>query len=125
MIFTNRTATILGILLAAANGLIAFLYANHTVAISWSVALSGVVLVAGVFGVQLLTPAQIVQKLPAHVAAAAQAALTGLNAFLLTVNVPTVVHIVFGAVLAVAGALGIVVTGIAKSNAVKIRLAGQ
>lgn len=125
MVLTNKVAYILGALLAVANAAIAFLHSQAIVSTSWSVALAGIVTFAAVFGIQVLSPGTIAAKLPAHVAAAAGAALSGLNALILTLHIPSVVQIIFGGVDAVAGALGIVVTGVAVSKAAQLVIAAR
>ena len=123
MVLTNKVAFIGGAILAAANALIAFLHSQSVLSTSWSVALAGIVTFAAVFGIQVLSPSSIAAKLPAHVAAAAGAALSALNALILTLHIPSWVQIVFGGVDAVAAALGIVVTGVAVSKAVAAKRA--
>lgn len=116
MVFPNKIAVLLGVVLAAVAALINFLQPGGL----WTAGLQGVVIILGAFGVQALTPAQIAAKIPAHIASIATAVLTAVNLFLQAdVTIPTVWHAVIGAAFALAAALGIQVTGIAVSKAAK------
>ena len=115
MVLPNKVAIILGIALAVIAALVSFLKLTNP----WVAGLQGAVIVLGAFGVQMLSPAQIAAKIPAHVAALAAAGLTAINVFVQAdVTLPTAVHAAIGALFAIAAALGITVTGVAVSKAV-------
>jgi hypothetical protein len=116
MVFTNKLAVLLGVALAVVAAIISFLDLSGV----WTAGLQGAVIILGAFGVQMLSPSQIAAKIPAHVAAIVSAVLTAANLFLQAdVSMPTLAHALIGAAFAIAAALGITVTGIAMSNAVK------
>lgn len=116
MVLPNKLTIALGIALAIINAVIAFLGLSG----AWMAGLDGVVLMAGAFGVQMLTPAQISAKIPAHIAVIATSALAAVNGFLQAgVSLPHVVHAIIGAAFAIAAALGITVTGVAVSKSAK------
>jgi hypothetical protein len=120
VVFPNKLAVILGVALAVVAALIAFLQLTG----AWTAGLQGVVIVLGAFGVQMLSPAQIAAKIPAHIAAIAASILTAVNVFLqANVSMPTVAHAIIGAVFAIAAALGITVTGVAISARAKAQAA--
>lgn len=117
MVLPNKYAVVAGIVLAAIAAAIGVLPLSQ----AWTVGLQAATILAGAFGVQQLSPAAISQKIPAHAAAIASAALTALNVFLQSDvgGMPTWLHAVIGAVFAVAAALGITVTGLQVSKAAK------
>lgn len=113
MVLPNKYAIVAGAVLAAIAAVIAFLHLGGY----WTAGLQAAIIMGGVFGVQMLTPAAIAQKIPAHVAAVASTILTAVNVVLqANVGLPEWAHAVIGAAFAVAASLGIVVTGVAVSK---------
>lgn len=119
MVVTNKVAYILGAALAVAAALVAYLHSQGVLGIAWSTGIGAIIPLAAVFSIQLLSPSAIAQKIPAQIAAAIGTALSGVNVLILNLHIPAWVQIVVGAVDTAAGALGIVVTGVAVSKAAK------
>jgi hypothetical protein len=117
MVFTNKVAYLAGALLAIAAAVVAYLHTQGVLGIAWTTGIGAVLPFAAVFGIQLLDPSSIAQKIPAQTAAAIGTALSGINILILQLHVPGWLQIAVGAVDTAAGAVGIVVTGVAISKA--------
>lgn len=113
MIFSNLWVWILGTILAVVEGVQQALHLGGY----WHAALSAIVIMVGLMGVHAATPAQIVAKIPAHVAVVIGAVASALEVLQqANISMPTGVHVAIGVIVVVVVTLGINVTGIAVSK---------
>lgn len=123
MVVTNKVAYIGGAVLAVLAAIVVDLHIQGVLGIAWTTGIGAALPFAAVFGVQLLTPSQIAQKIPAQVAAAIGTGLSGLNVLILQLHIPGWLQIVVGTLDTASAAVGIAVTGVQLSKGAKALLA--
>lgn len=118
MILPTKVAFALGVVLACLAALVQALHLSQ----AWQDGLTVVILAAGVFGVQLVSPQAIFAKLPLHVAEALQSVLGVLLILQRSaLSLPHGVHAVIAAVIVLIGTLGINVVRIDASHRLRVR----